>query len=198
MNNEQAKPSSTRPRPWLLVSAALAVLGALGQQLLAPTNRDGATQESTQPLQMSALLQAGSCRAADSADLQAHARKLESVAQARMERSVFVPADGPRAALLLSEAQLCFAQANRTSDAARTQGLWQQWQQELSSRFQGHRLRLQLALRAKQTARALEEIADLQALIAGLPQDGDPQLSKFSHGLDVEQRRLRAVSKKKG
>lgn len=197
MSNERVQPSSSPPRPWLLVSAVLAVLGVLGQQLLAPAHT-GARQEAAQPLQISALLQASACRAADSASLQTRARKLESMAQARMERSVFVPADGPRAALLLSEAQLCFAQADLSADATRTQGLWQQWQQELSTRFGGHRLRLQLALRAQQTARALEEIAGLQALIEGLPQGADSQLGKFARSLAVEQRRLRAVSKKKG
>jgi hypothetical protein len=121
------------------------------------------------------------------------------MAQARMQRAVFVPSEALRASSLLAEAQLCAQQAHTLDDANRLRGQWQRWVDDISGRFQGHRLRLELALKNQRTVDALAEIKALRSLLADIGPNAatDSALGKLWSELAFEQRRLTEQTKRK-
>lgn len=184
-----------RPRPLLIAALGAAVLLIAGS--LYHSRRQAQPAAPPALPDLAPLLQAPECRAGSGSSLAHHAQGLERMALARQQRSVFVAAEGPRAALLMSEASRCFQEAGLAEDATRTQSSWTRMQEELTTRFQGHRLRLQLALRNKQTAAAQDEIHELNTLLAGLDVPADSPIAKLQAQLAFEQRRLAASVEKK-
>jgi hypothetical protein len=100
---------------------------------------------------------------------------------------------------LLAEAQLCAEQAQATADANRLHEQWLRWKGDITSRFQGHRLRLDLALKAQRDTDALVEIKALRNLLAGIGPSAvtDSALGKLWSELEFEQRRITAKAQKK-
>lgn len=146
-------------------------------------------------------LTANTCQASssDPTDLARRAGQLNQMAQARMQRAVFVTSEALRATSLLAEAQLCAEQAQDTGDANRFREQWLRWKGDITSRFQGHRLRLDLALQAQRGADALVEIKALRNLLAGIGPSAvtDSALGKLWSELEFEQRRITAKAQKK-
>lgn len=149
----------------------------------------------TAPFDLEPWLGATNCRAASVEQ----AAQLEQMAQARMQRAVFVPSEALHATSLLAEAALCAQQAHAAGDAARLHQQWLRWKSNIASRFQGHRLRLTLALKGQRSADALTEIKALRTLLTGIAPSAsaDSELGKLWSGLDFEQRRIATKTKKK-
>jgi len=198
MNNPTSTPKSaprSRSKLALATAAAVAVFFVLSWAA-----RHGATRPSvpgTEPFEIEPLLSARRCSVPAPNTASRHAQGLEQIAHARMQRAAFVPSEGIHAAQQLSEAGLCFAQAGSKEDQQRVHEQWLSWKRELLTRFQGHRLRLKLALKNKRSADALFEIDALRALLASTAATTNTTLREFLTSLDFEQRRLTAQPKKR-
>ncbi len=106
------------------------------------------------------------------------ANELEARALARIQRYPFASIEGVRAAALLSEAEHCFARAQKPEDARRVHAESQAWQRRLARDYAGHQLRLHHALINAQVPDAAAESRALLALLTG--QEG-PYVSWLRH-----------------
>jgi hypothetical protein len=158
----------------------------------APISADGA-------FEIDAWLGADRCPAPSNTpeDLSRYAAQLQQMAEARMQRAVFVPGEAVRATILLAEAEQCLRQGNETTAAEPVHQKWLRWKSDLTTRFQGHRLRLDLALKNRRTLDAQVEIKALKALLAGLPPSGNSSLAKLTTWLNFQQRTLTNQTLKK-
>ncbi len=95
-----------------------------------------------------------------------HARELEQVALAKMERYPFASRDGMKAVRLSAEAQDCYRAAGYANQATRLGRLVGRWRQRLNNDYLGHRLRLKLALQNARVNDALHEVRALRALLS--------------------------------
>lgn len=177
----------------------IAALGALAISALsfAAFQARSATKPATpqhSAFEIDALLGADRCQAPSGVpeELSRHAARLQQMAQARKQRSVFVPSESVRATALLAEAELCLRQADDAIAAEQVHQQWVRWKGDLASRFQGHRLRLDLALKNQRTQDAQVEIKALKTLLGGLPPNvnADSPLGKLTTWLEFQQRTL--------
>jgi hypothetical protein len=152
-------------------------------------------------LDLQPWLTATTCQisSSDPAELARRSKQLDQMAQARMQRAVFVASEALRAASLLAEAQLCAEQAQAIDQLIRMREQWLRWTGDITTRFQGHRLRLSLALKNQRWADALVEIKALRNLLASIGPDAatDSALGKLWSDLDFEQRRITEKNHKK-
>lgn len=178
-----------------VIALLVVAVAALSFTVFHAETRAKATGGQNTPFDLDPWLGASNCRAASAEQ----AAQLEQMAQARMQRAVFVPSEALRAASLLAEAALCAQQTHATSDAARLHQQWLRWKSDIASCFQGHRLRLDLALKSQRSADALTEIKALRTLLTGIATHApaDSALGKLWGGLDFEQRRIATKTKKK-
>ena len=101
-----------------------------------------------------------------------------SLALAKRERSPFRADDGVAAVPLYESAAACFRVADRAAEAADADAAASRLRQDLSDRFDVHRLRLQRGLASEEWVMAEHEIA---ALLAFLPPDGGEYVTWLSN-----------------
>jgi hypothetical protein len=101
-----------------------------------------------------------------------------SLALAKRERSPFRADDGVAAVPLYESAAACFRLAGRTADADDAAAAASRLRQDLSDRFNVHRLRLQRGLASEEWVAAEHEIA---SLLAFLPSDGGEYVTWLSN-----------------
>jgi hypothetical protein len=180
------------------VALLVLTVSALAFVALRVRPQEKAPAEAQAAFDLDLLLSATQCQLSlRQEDASRRAALLEQMAAARMQRAVFVPSEAVRATALLAEAEQCLRLAS-ASDVERVHAQWLRWKEDLSSRFHGHRLRLDLALKNQRSADALDEIVALKALLDGLPTGAsDSPLSKLMTWLDFEQRRIAATAENK-
>lgn len=94
------------------------------------------------------------------------AREKELAASAKQERYPFDPSDGVQALRLLRESQVCYQAAGKSEDASRMLADAEHWSRQLNIEYSSLRLRLTLALEQERLADAIDDIRQLQALLA--------------------------------
>jgi hypothetical protein len=170
---------------------------AVGALLFAALQARSATKPTTPQdgtFEIDAFLGAERCQTSNNQpdELSRRATQLQQMAQARMQRAVFVAGEAVRATTLLAEAELCLRQSNDTDAAEQLHQQWLRWKGDLATRFHGHRLRLDLALKNQRTLDAQTEIRALKALLSGLPStaSNDSPQTKLTTWLEFQQRVL--------
>jgi hypothetical protein len=93
--------------------------------------------------------------------------ELEQAAMAHAERYNFDPRDGLAAVESYRAAASCYTSGGDQAAATRARGNGQRWQTRLESRYQGHQLRLRLALDRGRNDHALSEVRALKRLLRG-------------------------------
>jgi hypothetical protein len=197
--NTPKKPNAAPERIRVVLLATLAA-GALLFAALQARSEAKAPAAQDASFELDAWLGSNRCQttASNPQELSRYAEQLQQMAHARMQRAVFVPSEAIRATSLLAEAALCLRQANDPS-AADVHQQWLRWKSDLTTRLQGHRLRLDLALKSKRYASASTEIKALKALLSGIAPSASPEspLAKLSTWLDFQQRSIANQATKK-
>lgn len=116
---------------------------------------------------------------------ESRAREAEAAALAKMQRYRFEARDGLQALRLLQEARQCYAAGGRRAEAFRAEKRSAAWKARLQRDYEGHLLRLRLALQKKDREEVLGEVRALKALLAH--RDGE----YLSWLLDLERKMAR-------
>ena len=95
------------------------------------------------------------------------AAEAEQAGMAHSERYSFEPYDGVQAALAYRLAATCFTAGSDPTSAARAAASAQRWKVKLEGRYQGHQLRLRVALDRGRNDHALSEVRSLKRLLRG-------------------------------
>jgi hypothetical protein len=93
------------------------------------------------------------------------ATEAEQAAMAHGERYNFDPYDGIEAVLAYRVATVCYTAGGDVAGAARARAAAQHWQTRLEGRYQGHQLRLRVALDRGRNDHALTEVNSLKQLL---------------------------------
>jgi hypothetical protein len=91
----------------------------------------------------------------------------EQAAMAHGERYSFDPHDGIEAVLAYRMAAMCYAAGGDAASAARARTSGQRWQTRLEGQYQGHQLRLRVALDRGRNDHALTEVRSLARILRG-------------------------------
>ena len=94
-----------------------------------------------------------------------YADSARSRAQIKMARYAFYPADGPRALVLLSEAERCFSAAGKAGEANAVAAVRETFEYRVTADYRGHRLRLSQALTRERHQDAVREAQALTRLL---------------------------------
>jgi hypothetical protein len=173
--------------------AALATVLALFTATLCFSQEQHDELKASQPdLSLLPLVQAAECHSTSSEARLQHAAQLQQMAVAKMQRAAFVASDGVQAANLLSEACICLQQAGNAAESQHSLSQWDHWVSDLSTQFQSHRLRFDLALQSRRTGDALTEVRALKAMLQGSPLPPDAPLTHYQRWLDAQERQLTA------
>ena len=95
------------------------------------------------------------------------AGEAEQAGVAHGERYNFDPYDGVEAVQSFRVATACYTAGGDTTGAARARAASQRWQSRLEGRYQGHQLRLRVALDRGRNDHALREVRSLERLLRG-------------------------------
>jgi hypothetical protein len=113
----------------------------------------------------------------------ARGTETEQAAMAHAERYSFDPYDGITAVQDYRLATSCYTSGGDSSAAARARAAGQRWQTRLETRYQGHQLRLRLALDRHRPDHALREVRSLKKLLRGKQSDYIAWLKHAEHRL---------------
>jgi hypothetical protein len=97
----------------------------------------------------------------------ARGSEAEQAALAHAERYGFDAHDGMAAVQDYGLAANCYSAGGDSAAAARARAAGQRWQARLETRYQGHQLRLRLALDRHRPDHALREVGSLRELLRG-------------------------------
>ncbi|HEY2735752.1 MAG TPA: hypothetical protein VGI70_17260, partial [Polyangiales bacterium] len=99
----------------------------------------------------------------------------------------FDPYEGVSAVLSYRGAVACYAIAGDVASAARARGGLSRWQSRIEGRYQGHQLRLRVALDRGRNDNALNEVRSLKHLLRG-------KSGPYESWLDWAERKLQGIS----
>jgi hypothetical protein len=116
----------------------------------------------------------------------ARAQEAEQAAMAHSERYSFDAYEGVSAVLSYREAAACYASGGDPTGAARARTGGQSWQSRVEGRYQGHQLRLRVALDRGRNDNALNEVRALRRLLRG-------KNGPFSNWLEMAERKLQGL-----
>jgi hypothetical protein len=116
----------------------------------------------------------------------ARAQESEQAAMAHGERYSFDAYEGVSAVLSYRVATACYASGGDPTSAARASSAGRAWQARVEGRYQGHQLRLRVALDRGRNDNALNEVRSLRRLLRG-------RNGPFSSWLEMAERKLQGV-----
>jgi hypothetical protein len=154
---------SNAPSP-IIVVAAVVVLGLSIWTIF--DNSAGVDLKASLPA-APALLDAPPTCPYNGASALGRAGEAEQAALAHGERYVFDPYDGIQAIMAYRLAAACYGNAGDAASTARASASAQHWQNRLEARYQGHQLRLRLALDRGRNDQALSEVHSLKKMLHG-------------------------------
>lgn len=152
----------------VILIAGLAVLGLAAWSMLRG-NAQPALKGSLP--QAPPLFDAGKPCPYTGAQALAQASESEQAAMAHGERYNFDPRDGIAAVEAYRAAAACYTTGGDTTSATRAGNNGKHWQARVESRYQGHQLRLRLALDRGRNDHALSEVRSLKRLLRGKNDD---------------------------
>jgi hypothetical protein len=157
----QAKRNAPSP---VIMIAALSVLGLAAWALL----DDGTQSNLTASLPPApALFDAEAACPYVGPEASARAQEAEQAALAHAERYNFDAYEGVSAVLSYRVAAACYGAGADAAAAARARGGGQRWQSRVEGSYQGHQLRLRVALDRGRNDNALNEVRALRRLLRG-------------------------------
>jgi hypothetical protein len=176
----EAKRATVSP---VIVLASLALAGLMIWALM--DDDSGPALKSSLP-QAPALFEADKPCPFGGGQALASGLELEQAAMAHAERYNFDPRDGLSAVSSYRAAAACYTGGGDAASATRAQAKAQSWQTRLESRYQGHQLRLRLALDRGKNDHALSEVRQLKRLLRG-------KNSEYVSWLTMAERRLNGL-----
>jgi hypothetical protein len=114
---------------------------------------------------------------------QGRAQETEQAAMAHAERYNFDPHEGVSAVLSYRIANACFRNAGDHAGVSRTAAAAKLWQDKVEGRYQGHQLRLRVAIDRGRNDHAVRELKSLKKLLRG-------KSGPYVSWLDLAQRQL--------
>jgi hypothetical protein len=115
------------------------------------------------------------------------AQEAEQAAMAHGERYSFDAYEGVSAVISYRAAAACYGIAGDPASAARARAGLQRWQTRIEGRYQGHQLRLRVALDRGRNDNALNEVRSLKHLLRG-------KNGPYESWLDWAERKLQGIS----
>jgi hypothetical protein len=183
---EAGASSGGGPSPVLIVAAVVAVALA-AVVMLAPEDDPSSSQVAA--LKLPDVFGNVKC-GAEPGKVAYVAQETERAALSKRERAVFDPHDGVQAGQLFREAELCYAAAGDAAGQARAKAAGDVWREKILADATATRVRLEVALEAKDYVTANSEVRSLLRLYAG---EKDPAIEE----LQRQARKLQAVLSKR-